>query len=98
MSYRLGDPIQSATRCPKDCGRLLINGQACGCTWRAEPEPDPLIGRLVACTDPSTGRVIAFGKVTAVDRAGDSMSLAIAQYDNGEPAPGPGALNWRDHL
>ncbi|MFJ6316097.1 hypothetical protein ACIQJW_08450 [Streptomyces californicus] len=87
MSYRLGDFIQSAIRCPKpDCGLLLINNQACGCTWRTEPHPDPLVGRLVACTDPATGRIIALGKVTDVDRTGDGMTLTVAQYDNGEPA------------
>ncbi|MEV5619376.1 hypothetical protein [Streptomyces bacillaris] len=82
MSYRLGDPIQSAIRCHKpDCQRLLINGQACGCTWRPGPDPDPLVGRLVALTDPDTDRVIAAGKVTAVDRADDGMTLTVAQYD-----------------
>ncbi|MFI7329372.1 hypothetical protein ACIBQ3_32635 [Streptomyces rubiginosohelvolus] len=82
MSYRLGDPIQSAIRCPKlDCQRLLINGQACGCTWREEPDPDPLVGRLVALTDPDTVGVLAAGKVTGMDRADDGMTLTIAQYD-----------------
>ncbi|XCM28842.1 hypothetical protein ABXI76_05150 [Streptomyces parvus] len=82
MSYRLGDPIQSTIRCPKpDCQRLLINGQACGCTWHPEPDPDPLIGRLVALTDPDTGRVLAAGKVTGVDCADDGMTLIVAQYD-----------------
>ncbi|MDP9953175.1 MULTISPECIES: hypothetical protein [Streptomyces] len=103
MSYRLGGPIQSAIRCTKpDCGLLLINGRACGCTSRTEPERDPLVGRLVACTDPATGKVMALGKVTEVDRTGDGMTLTVAQYDNGEPAADPGALaygmNWRDHL
>ncbi|MFE7485452.1 hypothetical protein [Streptomyces sp. NPDC057552] len=82
MSYRLDDTTQSVIRCPKpDCRRLLINGRACGCTWRAEPDPDPLIGRLVACTNPDTGRVIAFGKATEVDRTDDGMTLTVAQYD-----------------
>ncbi|MFI1525526.1 hypothetical protein [Streptomyces griseus] len=103
MSYRLGGPVQSAIRCPKpNCGRLLINGQVCGCTWRAEPDPDPLVGRLVALTDPDTGRVLAAGKVTDVDRTDGGMTLTVAQYDSGEPAADPGALpygmNWRDHL
>ncbi|WP_053304823.1 MULTISPECIES: hypothetical protein [Streptomyces] len=103
MSCRLGDPIQSAIRCPKpDCGLLLINDQACGCTSRTEPAPDPLVGRFVACTDPATGRIIAFGKVTEVDCTGAGMTLTVDQYDNGEPAADPGALpygmNWRDHL
>ncbi|MFD3638192.1 hypothetical protein [Streptomyces griseus] len=103
MSYRLGDPVQSAIRCPKpDCGRLLINGQVCGCTWHPEPDPDPLVGRLVALTDPDTGRVLAAGKVTDVDRTDGGMTLTVAQYDSGEPAADPGALpygmNWRDHL
>ncbi|MFE7535181.1 hypothetical protein ACFU67_13025 [Streptomyces rhizosphaericola] len=82
MSYPLGDPIQSAIRCPKpDCQRLLINGHACGCTWRPEPDPDPLVGRLVALTDPDTGRVIAAGKVTDVNRTDDGMTLTVSQYD-----------------
>ncbi|MFD3955952.1 hypothetical protein ACFWRG_31780 [Micromonospora tulbaghiae] len=108
MSYPLGDPIQSAIRCPKDCGRLLINGQARGCTWRAEPDPDPLVGRLVAFTDQGTGRVLAAGKVTGVDRADDGMTLTVVQHEDAPmpPAPrthaDPGALpdgmNWRDHL
>ncbi|WP_329217254.1 hypothetical protein [Streptomyces microflavus] len=105
MSYRLGDPIQSAIRCPNGCGRLLINGQACGCTWRAQPDPDPLVGRLVAFTDPDTGRVLAAGKVTAVDRADGGMTLTVAQYEtpdmprsDGDPARLPPGMNWRDHL
>ncbi|MFH8867178.1 hypothetical protein [Streptomyces griseus] len=109
MSYRLGGPVQSAIRCPKpDCGRLLINGQACSCTWVADPDPDPLVGRLVAFTDPGTGRVLAAGKVTDVDLTEDGMTLTVAQYEDAPmpPAPrvhaDPGALphgmNWRDHL
>ncbi|MFC8704070.1 hypothetical protein ACFUIV_18040 [Streptomyces anulatus] len=109
MSYRLGDLIQSAIRCPKpDCRRFLINGQACGCTWRAEPNPDPLIGQLIALTDPDTGRVLATGKVTDVDRADGGMTLTVVQHADPPtpPAPqvhaDPGALpdgmNWRDHI
>lgn len=106
MSYRLGDPIQSAARCPKpDCRRLLINGQACGCTWRAEPDPDPLVGRLVAFTDPDTGRVLAAGKVTGVDRTDGDMTLTVVQYEtpdvprsDGDPARPPPGMNWRDHI
>lgn len=106
MSYRLGDPIQSAVRCLKpDCRRLLINGQACGCTWRADPNPDPLIGQLIALTDPDTGRVLAAGKVTAVDRADGDMTLTVVQQDpldvprsDGDPATLPPGMNWRDHI
>ncbi|MGW6289453.1 hypothetical protein [Streptomyces sp. NPDC055107] len=88
MSCRLSGPIQSAIRCPKpDCQRLLINGQACGCTWRPEPDPDPLVGRLVAFTDPDTGRVLAAGKVTAVDRADGGMTLTVAQYESPDVTP-----------
>lgn len=81
MSYRLGGPIQSAIRCPKDCGRLLINGQACGCTWRAEPDPNPLVGRLVACVDPDTGQVLAMGKVIEVGHTEGGMTLTVVQHD-----------------
>ncbi|MBT2426143.1 hypothetical protein J7F02_10750 [Streptomyces sp. ISL-112] len=106
MSYRLGDPVQSAIRCPKpDCRRLLINGQGCDCAWRAEPDPDPLVGRLVAFTDPDTGRVMAAGKVTNVDRADGGMTLTVVQYEtpdmprsDGDPATLPPGMNWRDHL
>lgn len=82
MGYRMGDPIHTPTiRCPKsDCDRLLINGKACGCTWRAEPEPDPLVGCLIACTDPRTGKVIAAGTVTAVDRMDGSIELTVEQH------------------
>lgn len=101
MSYRLGDPVQSAIRCPKpDCRRLLINGQACGCTWRAEPDPDPLVGRLVAFTAPDTGRVLASGKVTDVDRTDDGMTLTVVQHgppdvprSDGDPARLPPGMN-----
>ncbi|MFD3740463.1 hypothetical protein [Streptomyces sp. NPDC058629] len=108
MSYRLGDPIQSAIRCPKDCGRLLINGQGCDCTWRAEPDADPLVGRVVAFTDPDTGRVLTAGKVTDVDRTDGGMTLTVVQREDAPMPPptqvhaGPGALpdgmNWRDYL
>ncbi|MEU3432382.1 hypothetical protein [Streptomyces sp. NPDC006863] len=109
MSYRLGDPIQSAIRCPKlDCQRLLINGQVCGCTWREEPAPDPLVGRLVAFTAPDTGRVLAAGKVTGVSRTDGGMTLTVVQHEDAPmpPAPRtqadpgalPGGMNWRDHL
>ncbi|WP_097932530.1 MULTISPECIES: hypothetical protein [unclassified Streptomyces] len=106
MSHRLGDPIQSAVRCLKpDCRRLLINCQACGCTWRTDPNPDPLVGRLVALTDPDTGRVLAAGKVTDVDRADGDMTLTVVQQDpldvprsDGDPATLPPGMNWRDHI
>lgn len=106
MSYRLGDPIQSAIRCPKpDCGLLLINEQVCRCTWRAEPAADPLVGRLVAFTDPDTGRVLAAGKVTAVDRVDGGMTLTVAQHEtpdaprsDGDPARLPPDMNWRDYI
>lgn len=109
MSYRLGDPIQSAIRCPKpDCRRLLINGQACGCTWREEPAPNPLVGRLVALTDPDTGRVLAAGKVTDVNSTDGGMMLTVVQHEDAPMPPAPrthaelGALpdgmDWRDHL
>lgn len=40
MSFRLGDPIQSASICPKpDCQRLLINGEVCDCTWPGRTRP-----------------------------------------------------------
>lgn len=83
MSYGLGDPIHAPTiRCPKpDCQRLLINGKACWCTWREEPDPDPLVGYLIACTDPRTGKVIAAGKVTEVTRTDSALNLTLAQYE-----------------
>ncbi|WP_329616497.1 hypothetical protein OG244_28625 [Streptomyces brevispora] len=86
MGYRMGDPIHTPTiRCPKpDCDRLLINGEACGCTWLAEPEPDPLVGTLIACTDPRTGKVIAAGRVTDVARDQDGLSLTLAQHETPE--------------
>ncbi|RAJ53806.1 hypothetical protein K388_05593 [Streptomyces sp. KhCrAH-43] len=86
MSYRLGDPIHQPTvRCPKpDCQRLLINGEACGCTWRAEPEPNPLVGGLIACVDPGTGRVIVAGRVTEVTCDEGVLALTLAHYETPE--------------
>ncbi|MYS70358.1 hypothetical protein GTY88_07910, partial [Streptomyces sp. SID5926] len=46
-----------------------------------QQQPDPLIGRLVACSDPDTGRILAVGRVTEVDRCGSSMRLTAVQYD-----------------
>ncbi|MEU0590003.1 hypothetical protein [Streptomyces ardesiacus] len=67
--------------------------------------PDPLVGRLVACADPSTGRVLAVGKVTEVDRADGSMRLTIVRHaeqdapcPDGDPAALQPGMNWRDHM
>ncbi|MYU24644.1 hypothetical protein [Streptomyces sp. SID8352] len=67
--------------------------------------PDPLVGRLVACADPSTGRVLAVGKVTEVNRADGSMRLTAMRHDDpdaphvdADPAALPPGMNWRDHL
>ncbi|MBZ6207559.1 hypothetical protein KVH31_13725 [Streptomyces olivaceus] len=45
-------------------------------------QPDPLVGRLIACTDPTTGHVLAVGKVTDVDRTDGSLRLTATQYEN----------------
>lgn len=45
-------------------------------------QSDPLVGRLVACTDPATGHVLAVGRVTEVDRSNGSLRLTAAQYDS----------------
>ncbi|WP_416476916.1 hypothetical protein [Streptomyces sp. LKA04] len=47
-------------------------------------QPDPLVGRLIACTDPASRRVLAVGKVTEVDRTSGSLRLTATQYE--EPA------------
>jgi hypothetical protein len=47
-------------------------------------QPDPLVGHLVVCTDPDTGRVLAAGKVTEVGHTGAGMELTIVQYGNPE--------------
>jgi hypothetical protein len=41
---------------------------------------DPLLGRIVVCTDPDTGAIVAAGKVTGVNRAGGGMELTVVQY------------------
>lgn len=68
---------------------------------------DPLVGRLVVCTEPTTGRVIAVGRVAEVERTDRRMDLTVVQYESPTPtAPNltadpalllPG-MNWRDHL
>lgn len=72
-----------------------------------QSQPDPLVGRLVVCTSPDTGRVLAVGKVTEVDRSGNGMRLTAVQYKapdsdaprpDGDPAALPPGMNWRDHL
>lgn len=82
MSYRVGDAIHHPTiRCPKpDCRRLLINGEGCGCTWRVEPEPDPLVGQILVRTDPDTGKVIAVGRVTEATRDECDLSLTLEPF------------------
>lgn len=47
-------------------------------------QSDPLVGRLVAGTDPATGRILAVGKVTAVDRTGDGLRLRAVQYEDSD--------------
>lgn len=49
-------------------------------------QADPLVGRLVVCTDPGTGRILAAGKVTDVDRTRGGMELTVAQYGATEEA------------
>ncbi|MEV4041412.1 hypothetical protein [Streptomyces sp. NPDC049744] len=44
-------------------------------------QSDPLAGRLVACTDPATGCVLAVGRVTEVDRSSGGMRLSVVQHD-----------------
>lgn len=80
MTYQLGDPVHAMVRCPKtDCGLLLINGQQCNCTWRADTSPtDPLIGQVVIGVG-ANGRILASGTVTGVDRTGDDLKLTIDQ-------------------
>lgn len=79
-SYRLGDPAYEALRCPKNCGRLLINGRPCGCTWQAEPSVDPLVGHAVLITDKDGRHVLSHGTVTAVERTEDGMELTVERY------------------
>lgn len=43
-------------------------------------QPDPLIGRLVVCTNPDTGRILDAGKVTQVERVDSGMELTVVQY------------------
>ncbi|WP_327335839.1 hypothetical protein OG384_04195 [Streptomyces sp. NBC_01324] len=80
MSYRMGDPVHTPTiRCPKPgCDLLLINDEACGCTWPAEPDPDPLLGQALVAFDMS-GKRIAAGTVTAVDRTDGRIDLTVEQ-------------------
>ncbi|CAM5625506.1 hypothetical protein STENM36S_03964 [Streptomyces tendae] len=68
-------------------------------------QSDPLVGRLVACTDPATGRILAVGRVTQVDRSGSGMRLTAVQYEepaaphmDADPAALPPGMNWRDHV
>ncbi|WP_420032222.1 hypothetical protein ACN2WE_05010 [Streptomyces sp. cg28] len=70
-------------------------------------QPDPLVGRRLVCVSPETGRVIAAGRVTEVDRDGGGLSLALVQYESAppnahgsavDPATLPEGMNWRDHL
>ncbi|MFE9286726.1 hypothetical protein [Streptomyces olivaceus] len=66
-----------------------------------QEQPDPLVGRLIACTDPTTGHVLAVGKVTDVDRTSGSLRLTATQYEkpdapsvDAEPATlPPGAVD-----
>lgn len=44
-----------------------------------EQQPDPLVGRLMAFTDPDTGRIIAAGKVTEVKRADSGMEMTTLE-------------------
>lgn len=43
-------------------------------------QADPLIGRLVVCANPDTGRILAAGKVTQVERVDSGMELTVVQY------------------
>lgn len=79
-SYRLGGPVHEAIRCPKSCGRLLINGQSCGCTWQAEPAADPVVGLEVLIADKDSRRILHHGTVTAVERTEDGMELTVERY------------------
>jgi hypothetical protein len=81
IGYRLGDHVHQVIRCPKNCGRLLINGIACSCTWRPEPDPDPLVGQLALVTDKSARQILAYGVITDVDRDDGALTTTITPGD-----------------
>ncbi|MGX1220308.1 hypothetical protein [Streptomyces ambofaciens] len=65
---------------------------------------DPLVGRLIACTDPATGCVLAVGRVAKVDQTGNGLRISAVQYEepaaphmDADPAALPPGMNWRDH-
>lgn len=85
IGYRLGDPVHQVIRCPKNCGRLLINGIACSCTCLPEPDPDPLVGQLALITDKTTRRILAYGVITEADRDDGALTLTIVHECDEHP-------------
>ena len=51
---------------------------------REREQLDPLVGRLIVCTEPGTDKVIAAGRVTEVTRDAGGLSLTFAQYQTPE--------------
>lgn len=86
IGHLLGDHAHQAIRCPKSCGRLLINGIACSCTWLPEPDPEPLVGQLALITDKNTQRNLVYGVIAEVDRDDGALAITVVhEYD--EPPP-----------
>lgn len=64
-TYTLGTLMRQVGRCLNgDHRRLLIGGQACGCTWRPEPEPEAPTGTAAILTDDGWH---AIGTVTDIE-------------------------------